>query len=401
MASHKPGEIITPASFAVAPELLGKPLAKPARRALAMAIDLVLLAVLVKGGGVFFGLAAAFALWRASARTGIAASRPKWRRRLRFAAAALLFLIVVGNWGLVTRPFHRLTGGSTAADAGDEDEPDSGQVVVTPQKAGAVQTAMLGFSVAREAQALHKARNEAEARRTATKLVRGLKETGVPEADLQRAVRELAEDKDNPLPTVAVKALRDAVGNTAPPDSAQTSNRPDSLASAYLRAAAKGDSDALGELQPRIAAAFAGDSLEQLNTVVGDLRAKNKKLTDRIQSDSAREAGKAPGLMDTFANAGDEIVRLLKKAGLGFGWTGLYFTAFVALMRGQTPGKRLLGLRIVRLDGRPMGWWSAIERFGGYAASIVTGLSGFFQILWDKNRQAMHDKIAETVVVQE
>ncbi len=399
MAAHKPGEIITPASFAVAPELLGKPLAKPMRRALAMAIDLVLLAVLVKGGGVFFGLAAAFALWRASARTGLASTRPKLRRRLRFAAAALLFLIVVGNWGMVTRPFHRLTSGS-GADAGD-DEPDGTQVVAQPQKAGAMQGALIGFSIAREAAGLKKARNEAEARRMATKLVRGLKQSGMPERDLQQAVRELAGDKDQPLPPVAVKALQDAVGKTASPDSAATSSRPDSLASAYLRAAAKGDSDALEQLQPRLAAAFAGDSLEELSTAVGKLRAQNKKLEDRIQADSARNAGKAVGLMDTFANAGDEIVRLLKKAGLGFGWTGLYFTAFVALMRGQTPGKRLLRLRIVRLDGRPMGWWSAIERFGGYAASIVTGLSGFFQILWDKNRQAMHDKIAETVVVQE
>jgi uncharacterized RDD family membrane protein YckC len=69
-------------------------------------------------------------------------------------------------------------------------------------------------------------------------------------------------------------------------------------------------------------------------------------------------------------------------------------------MRGQTPGKRLMRIRVVRLDGKPMGWWYAFERFGGYAAGLVTGLIGFLQILWDKNRQGVHDKITETVVVR-
>lgn len=86
--------------------------------------------------------------------------------------------------------------------------------------------------------------------------------------------------------------------------------------------------------------------------------------------------------------------------GLGFGWSGLYFTAFLALWGGQTPGKRLMRIRVLRLDGQPMTWWAAFERFGGYAASIFTGLLGFVQILWDRNRQGMHDKICETVVIR-
>ena len=85
--------------------------------------------------------------------------------------------------------------------------------------------------------------------------------------------------------------------------------------------------------------------------------------------------------------------------GIGFGWAALYFTAFLALWNGQTPGKRALGIRVIRLDGRRIGWWIAFERFGGYAASIWTGLLGFLQILWDRNRQGFHDKLAETVVI--
>jgi uncharacterized RDD family membrane protein YckC len=80
---------------------------------------------------------------------------------------------------------------------------------------------------------------------------------------------------------------------------------------------------------------------------------------------------------------------------------GLYFTATVALWQGRTPGKRLLHIRVVRLNGKPIGWWAAFERFGGYAAGVATGLLGFAQIFWDKNRQAIHDKIAETAVVRD
>jgi uncharacterized RDD family membrane protein YckC len=80
---------------------------------------------------------------------------------------------------------------------------------------------------------------------------------------------------------------------------------------------------------------------------------------------------------------------------------GLYFTAFLSLWRGQTPGKKLVGVRVVRLNGQPMTLWTSFERFGGYAAGLVTGLLGFAQVFWDRNRQMIHDKIVETVVVRD
>jgi len=70
-------------------------------------------------------------------------------------------------------------------------------------------------------------------------------------------------------------------------------------------------------------------------------------------------------------------------------------------MKGQTPGKRAMGLRVVRLDGQPITGWHAFERAGGYAAGIATGTLGFLQIYWDANRQAIHDKVAGTVVIQD
>ncbi|RAY14359.1 RDD family protein [Actinomadura craniellae] len=70
---------------------------------------------------------------------------------------------------------------------------------------------------------------------------------------------------------------------------------------------------------------------------------------------------------------------------------------------GQTLGKRLLGIRVVRaVDGGPVDNSQALLR-----AAVYTVLGGFCScfflidvawILWDRRRQALHDKAARTVV---
>ena len=90
---------------------------------------------------------------------------------------------------------------------------------------------------------------------------------------------------------------------------------------------------------------------------------------------------------------------IINDLGLGFGWAALYFTVFTALWHGQTPGKRLFKIRVLQLDGSPLSLWDSFGRYGGYGAGIATGLLGFIQIFWDANRQAIHDKISSTVVI--
>ena len=43
--------------------------------------------------------------------------------------------------------------------------------------------------------------------------------------------------------------------------------------------------------------------------------------------------------------------------------------------------------------------WDSFGRYGGYGAGLATGLLGFLQIYWDPNRQAIHDKISSTIVI--
>ena len=130
--------------------------------------------------------------------------------------------------------------------------------------------------------------------------------------------------------------------------------------------------------------------------LVAKLQEENKELIQERQKLRAElEEARAPrGFRDFLGGLFDDL-------GLGFGWAAVYFTGFLSMMRGQTPGKRFAGIRVIRLDGKPLGWWIAFERFGGYAASFSVGLLGFIQILWDRNRQGLHDKACETVVVRD
>ena len=97
----------------------------------------------------------------------------------------------------------------------------------------------------------------------------------------------------------------------------------------------------------------------------------------------------------------DAALRRLHRLGLSFGWAIAYFTLLPTWWRGQTVGKRLFGLRVVELTGKPLGLMSSFGRYGGYAAGLATGGMGFLQVLWDPNRQAVEDKLAHTVVIDE
>jgi uncharacterized RDD family membrane protein YckC len=77
-----------------------------------------------------------------------------------------------------------------------------------------------------------------------------------------------------------------------------------------------------------------------------------------------------------------------------------YFTTFVA-WRGTTLGGMVLGLRVVRIDGRPIDRTVALVRA---IAAILSGLCigiGWFWACWDERRQTWHDRLAGTVVIRD
>lgn len=91
---------------------------------------------------------------------------------------------------------------------------------------------------------------------------------------------------------------------------------------------------------------------------------------------------------------------ILADLGIGFGWAVLYFTLFISWNGGQTIGKALMSIKVVQLNNMPLSIWQAFGRQGGYGAGLATGLLGFLQIYWDPNRQAIQDKVANTLVLK-
>lgn len=86
----------------------------------------------------------------------------------------------------------------------------------------------------------------------------------------------------------------------------------------------------------------------------------------------------------------------------------------IVLGRGQTPGKQLMSIRVIRADGRASGWgWTFLREFGvkGVLVNAVSWLSAGVGLIvwigdllwafWDKDRQTLHDKIMKTVVIDE
>ena len=69
--------------------------------------------------------------------------------------------------------------------------------------------------------------------------------------------------------------------------------------------------------------------------------------------------------------------------------------------KGATPGKKMLGLRIVREDGEePLGWGTAFMRLVGYMVSGFILNIGFLMIAFNPDKMGLHDKIAKTRVLK-
>ncbi len=155
-----------------------------------------------------------------------------------------------------------------------------------------------------------------------------------------------------------------------------------------------------------------GIKFKKANKIYEDVRAFLEKH-DRLDSDSSNVSlgqsvyesrfSKAHSITGNSSGAGsfmEWVEGRLGDLGWSFGWASVYFSVLTAWWQGQTVGKRVLGIKVVRIDGGDIDLWESIGRYGGYSAGLATGLSGFLQIYWDANRQAIQDKISETLVIR-
>jgi uncharacterized RDD family membrane protein YckC len=80
-------------------------------------------------------------------------------------------------------------------------------------------------------------------------------------------------------------------------------------------------------------------------------------------------------------------------------WLVGYFVVFWSAT-GQTPGNRLLQIRVCRaVDGEAPSAGAALLRFGGLIVAALPLFLGFVPILFDDRRRGLQDMIARTVVV--
>jgi len=82
-------------------------------------------------------------------------------------------------------------------------------------------------------------------------------------------------------------------------------------------------------------------------------------------------------------------------------YTVLFFGLCLYWGNGRTLGKRIMKIRVVSLRHHRLSLWHCMERSLGYAASAAELGFGFFQYFIHPNRQTVHDRIAETIVISE
>lgn len=281
---------VTPEDVNVSPDLLGRPLARPAQRAWAMALDLALIGLASSLGNWLLLGSVAAAAWLRIRSLHAAAGARHAPSRLWWLPVVLCFALgVLGVW-------HDLRGTGSTAPA--------------PTRAAA--------DTDRE-------------------------RPDAPDEDASELAATLSE-----VSTVSA---------TSP-------------ASAAARAAS---SPGLSAEQRRIT---------ELETQVRRLR--------RSEEEARAHSGFKPR---------EWLDEALGEAGLRFSLAIVYFTLLPVLWPGQTVGKRLMGLKVAELSGKPMTLMRSFSRYGGYLASMGTGGVGFLQVFWDANRQTLQDKAAHTVVL--
>ena len=379
-------EILTPFAFKIDKSLFGISLAVPWQRAMALSVDLVLVALLSGAPGELLAVLVAITLFnigskkRAKKLGKISGLK---ETALRLFAALIVFVILID---ILPKFFshldsfnHRVEQAGHSQDtlSSNLDSPSNEDALTQQENNDFIKgTLTLAASVA----ILH---SECEQYRCWQELSEGLSsayaEQTSSNSGLQKFDTYLMETvADNSRLTQAeITEL-----------STQLEKSHGTKKSKQPLAKQKDEKS----IEPTIAEATKTIS-ESIKGKVGDVATLIEKSNDKITD----EALPNPAVYKGFA----WLQGLVEDLGLGFGWAAFYFTMFTALWYGQTPGKKLFSIRVIQLDGTPLSIWDSFGRYGGYGAGIATGLLGFAQIFWDPNRQAIQDKISSTIVIND
>ncbi|MEP1382555.1 MAG: RDD family protein [Paraglaciecola sp.] len=334
-------QIVTPYAFFVADSLLGTRLAGPYKRGMALTIDLIFVALLTKVSSLILATVAAATFFRAGNRLKTKKRYNAGRLFLRLIVAFLLFVIAVGIVDEINKP-----------------ESKSNDTKVSAQQIEKL--AVVGI--------------------TAQYLIQS-----------SALLKELEQGECTPkyacIKTLGEQLIDDTVG------------------------ARIGNEGVAEAIETYIEVMSGHLTVEEQTQLLESLKALSevKAITEtdpdipndleKVISDYVEDETEKESLNTSPKGIVDWLKDLIEELGLGFGWAAFYFSVFTAWWRGQTPGKKIMGIQVVKLDNQALNLWESFGRYGGYGAGLATGLLGFLQIFWDPNRQAIQDKISETLVI--
>lgn len=351
-------QIVTHFAFGVSDELLGTPLASPLKRGLAMLIDLLLISMLTTVHSVVFASFAAWTFFRAGNRLKTKKRFNAARLTLRFLTAVLLFVIALSLFDTTFKQFNPEL--KAVADGNSHTTMGASKALI-----GAAITVKYAVQMQKVQQQIS-AGECAEVvscwQPVLTDFANDMAGTDISQQHVYASFDSLFEDGlvivDSAHQQQLVQHMRDTVKQQRATD---TASIPTPVP------------DVVQQLEHEQQVDIEPTELEK-------------------PAFEPAESSRPPGLIAWIKSVAEDL-------GLGFGWAAFYFSVFTAWWSGQTPGKKLFGIKVVLLNGGELNLWDSFGRYGGYGAGLATGLLGFLQLYWDDNRQAIQDKISETLVI--
>lgn len=350
LSAEETKHFLTPFAFRMDKSLFGLPLASPTKRAIALLIDLGLIALLSSVPASVLALVIAITLYRLGNKQRVQergkVKGAKRRALMRFIGAFILFLVLLDT---LPKLFTSVGIESSSTAIRLEDNPLS-----LKESLALTGIAISTISLITDSECKEIACWEKELRPVASNMAK-VNVSDIVDTQPEKMIGIFAKISDKTQLNIAEQAQLNKF--------------------------------MLDVYQQELSAFQSVKGIEQVNEV------SVKENTLAINSNEQEKPNKP------IYSIIELIKGIINDLGLGFGWATFYFTVFIALSHGQTVGKKIIGIKVLQLDGTALSLWDSFGRYGGYGAGIATGLLGFIQIYWDPNRQAIHDKISATVVI--
>jgi uncharacterized RDD family membrane protein YckC len=93
---------------------------------------------------------------------------------------------------------------------------------------------------------------------------------------------------------------------------------------------------------------------------------------------------------------------IFKKSDVGVSVFEVFFFLNFCLgwkLCGQTLGMLPFNIRVVTIEGQPLGWGRTLWRYIAFTLSLFSVI-GMIWIIFDKRKQGLHDKLAATFVIK-